>query len=272
MHIRTIQRRYWYCTIIISLFFVIALDARKALIVAPVADLVADPIAVPGAAFCSYNDIPLAAANPRQARVCPRLHQAIFNELIDIIEEQKDEARVAISSAYYTIPNNPEKQVYYWTHKKNLIPLDTLEKHGLDLKKIPCPIDFNNPALAQTHTNSITLLFPWSDPVTKQTFSSGTRFVLTPQQQQKNAYSIYIFDPNKVSFKETGIPKKICARYANLKNSQERVACFVQLLRTWAHQQNGFIPYVWGGCSFINVYNFIISICCNYTVRNSFCY
>ena len=35
----------------------------------------------------------------------------------------------------------------------------------------------------------------------------------------------------------------------NLSPSARRQQ-FVALVRSWAHQANGFIPYVWGGCSF----------------------
>ncbi|TET06239.1 hypothetical protein E3J79_02715 [Candidatus Dependentiae bacterium] len=244
---------YFYLLFFISLVvaYETLCEAKKALVIVPVADLVGQPLSTSNVLF-TYHNIPLAAGTPKQSAVCPRLHQLLFNEIVDVIEEQDDEVQVNIATVYHLIQISKKPQITYWTHKKNLVQLNDLEKRKIAIHKIPSPIDFNNPSLKTTHSNTITLLFPWVNPITKQVFSSGTRFVLTPQQLQKNYYSIYLFNPMNFSFTETAIPKQLCLHYNNLHNNGERIALFIQLLHKWAHQDNGFIPYVWGGCSFIN--------------------
>lgn len=246
---------YSYLLFFISLYAVAygtLCEAKKALVIVPVADLVGQPLSTSNV-FFSYHNIPLAAGTPKQSSVCPRLHQLLFNEIVDVIEKQNDEVQVNISTVYHLIQMSTKPQITYWAHKKNLVPLEILDKKRVDIHKIPPPIDFNNPSLETTHANTITLIYPWVNPITKQTFSSGTRFVLTPQQPQKNYYSIYLFNPMNFSFTETAIPKQLCLHYNNLHSNGERITLFIQLLRKWAHPDNGFIPYVWGGCSFINV-------------------
>jgi len=57
-----------------------------------------------------------------------------------------------------------------------------------------------------------------------------------------------------MNFKEINIPKNLVCRSSDLQTNKDRRALFVQLLKKWAHPGNGFIPYVWGGCSFVNIY------------------
>jgi len=231
-----------------------SIDAKKALIIVPIADLAGKPLTNSEILF-NYDTIPLAAGSARESRSCPRLHQLLFNEIVDIIEEQPQEVRIAIPNVYYLIPQSTEPQTNYWTQKKNCIPLEILKQKRVNLRKIPIPIKFNNKEFIQSQSNNITLLVPWIEPSTKKRFSAGTRFVLTPQQKNNGHYNVYILDTANFSFKEVMIPKKLCLVPGNPRSNAERIALFVQLLQKWAHPDNGFIPYVWGGCSFINVYH-----------------
>jgi len=222
---------------------------QKALVITPVADLVGHPLINNKN---TYNKIALDAEKASRPSTCPRLHQILFNEIVDILQETKREARIDISNLYHTQNKHSQPKTTYWTEKKNLIPVSELKKKSLNCNNIPPPIEFNNknsinsPAIA-------TLIFPWYDPITKQTFSAGTRFKLT-RATKEGYYTVYLFDPQNYIFQKSHIPKKkaIISPY-RLKNEQ-KIKLFINLLQQWACQQKGFIPYVWGGISFIDLY------------------
>lgn len=247
-----IFRAFLLFIIIYITIYANVITAKKALVVVPIADLVGRPMSGPNI-LVSYDNIPLAAGKFKIGQMCPRLHQLIFNEIIDIADEQSNEVRVNIPNVYYLIQMSSQPQIAYWMQKKNLIPLDQLEQKGLDVSKIPKPIEFSNNGLALTQNNTITLLFPWVNSLAKQAYSVGTRFVLTPDQNNKNHYSVYLFDPASMNFNHVEIPKQLCIENDRPHNNADRISLFLKLLRKWAHPDNGFIPYVWGGCSFINV-------------------
>lgn len=47
----------------------------------------------------------------------------------------------------------------------------------------------------------------------------------------------------------------MCLVQSKLTTHKQRTQLFVKLLRSWTHLNNGVIPYVWGGCSFIGTSN-----------------
>jgi hypothetical protein len=126
-----------------------------------------------------------------------------------------------------------------------------LLNRGCSLDTIPSPLDADR--TMTTPRNTVTLQSPWYDPVSQQTFSVGTRFVKANEQlsSDNGMVSVMILDPQQFIFMPTEIPKKVCAPHY-FANNQEKIAHFVALIRHWATAYNGFIPYVFGGCSFTN--------------------
>ncbi len=238
------------CVITLVQFRADDIIAQKALVVVPVADLLGTPLIKNNDAL-SYDNIPLAAGKFMRNQLCPRLHQVIFNEIVDIIGEQSSQVRINIPNIYYLSYSDRSTHTTYWTLRHNLIPLDTLKKKGLDLNNIPEPIAFSNNGLAMYNENTITLVLPWLERQSNRTFSAGTRFALTHKQNYKDFYSVYVFDPISTTFTTQNIPKELATKCNTSTSTHERRVQFVNLLRRWAHQEQGAIPYVWGGCSFI---------------------
>ena len=118
--------------------------AQKAVIIVPVADLVGQPMK----SFyknkkptSSYAELPWAASGADHFLVCPRLHQALFNEVVELCEEFGQEARIRLSNIYYTTMKNTTPQRDYWVLRKHVMTFDELKKHNVDLSTIPQPID-----------------------------------------------------------------------------------------------------------------------------------
>lgn len=219
--------------IIILFVFFQSSCARKAVVIVPVADLY-------GISNPSKN--PLDA---QPSAGCPRLMQLLFNECIDIIKEHEDKVFIAITHAFHIPVHQPHQRItHYWTEKKNIQLLETLPQQALTT--LPPEINFAN---KQENTSIVfTLTRPWYDSKTKQTYSAGTRFVM--YGQSKNKYHIMFWDFQNSRLIKSHIP----IHYGILQTQtdpKKRQQQFVQIARSWADQSYGIIPYVLGGCSFM---------------------
>jgi cell wall-associated NlpC family hydrolase len=223
--------------------------SQKALVIVPIADLVGQPFTnkkQPEPAY-SYQNLPICGGK-NHGQSCVRMHQLLFNETVDIVQEQSDEVLVSIPNAFFTTEANRHTTTY-WTHKKNLIPLDTLEQKGLNLDYIPPAISYETTNANQP--NIITLHMPFHDVHNNRTFSAGTRFVCMHTTTSEENYTTHYFDNKTSTYTPLEIPKNRCLPIKNF-SKKERIALFVQVVRNWATLETGCIPYVWGGCSFNN--------------------
>lgn len=225
---------------------------KPAVVIVPVAELVGEPFKITKSSNHDiehlYENLPLCGGkNP--AIACPRIHQLLFNEQVSIIKEAADQVQIEIPNLYFVTGNNKKPHNLYWTLKKNVRSLQECLQHTKDEACFPKPIDFSNP-FTMHDPAIVTLKFPYFIPALNISFSAGTRFVLA--QETKQAYQINIFDPIMHDVKKIELPKKICFTSQNYSPAQ-RIEEFVNLLRSWAHQTNGIIPYVWGGASFTHI-------------------
>lgn len=189
-----------------------------------------------------YCQLPIAREKGHYA--CPRSHQLLFNELVKIVEEINDEVKCELLNVFYKKKNN-ERCSYIWVLKKNIYRLKELKKKKIDLSVIPAPYTNNR---KKSLTNILTLLWPWYDPITKQKYSAGTRFVRASKFDRPNIHAIYILEPDTFKRKITYVPCELAiVKYP--KNKDEAKELFLEIVKKWANQSN-FIPYVWGGCSF----------------------
>lgn len=177
----------------------------------------------------AYHSIPAAS---KKITNCIRNHQLIFNETVTVIEEKGDEVCVEIHPLFFTTHTNKTPQHMYWCLKSAVMKI-TPDIH----RAIPSPIH------KQTD-DTVALLFPFHDPITKCIYSAGTRFV-PAEQQHEDTYTVFVCTPNE-KIERIQLPRNICI-HAGHKTKQERIADFVTIVRLWAKQN---IPYVWGGCSF----------------------
>lgn len=221
--------------------------AQQAFVIKPIIDLVCQKSEQESSEY--YKNIPFCGGKPHMYSSCIRIHQLLFNETVEITEERGNEVCISITNLFYITEKGNEPQTKYWAHKDGFITVEQLEKKDLDLHKFPHPISFSE-NLEPRKQNIITLLFPWYDPITNQTFSAGTRFVKSEKPLTGNTTPIYVFDPKAESFKETKIPLSYTVTVNHMKGKKQKIKTFVRILRKWANLKHGFIPYTWGGCSF----------------------
>jgi hypothetical protein len=264
-------------------------EPYSALTITPVADLVEtstqtlfqniEPKSV-------YDFLPLCGGyTPAPSFTCPRVHQLLFNEVVEVVQERGEEILVRIPNAYHLyhkenssnlIPdiNLPlsKKNVplnSFWTLKKNVLPLASVGINKDDLLKIPPSISFTSKRTQ--FENVITLAMPFTDPQTGISYSAGTRFVKTAEQPTDKALiRAYAFNSTTNNFKTIEIPQELCITQSH--NHKERIRQFVSLIKQWANLDSGYIPYVWGGSSFIHTSNqesHEIELCVN-NVETSF--
>lgn len=209
----------------------------------PVADLVGHPLHSCLSLY-SYETIPVYSKTVAGTPACPRMHQLLFNEKVTVLKETATEVCVAIHSVYFTTQQRPSPQKTYWTEKKNIIPLHKIADASAYL---PEALDFATKKITSSQP-TVTLIMPWFDPISNQTFSAGTRFVLA--HHKEHTYYVYLLDPVTCTFNQLPIDASICLLEKAHTCPQEKRAHFVAVLKHWAHLENGFIPYVWGGASF----------------------
>ncbi|MCX5922057.1 MAG: hypothetical protein NTX86_01885 [Candidatus Dependentiae bacterium] len=266
------HRTMLYCFLLLPLSLY-ANNTHKALVAVPIIDLVGSPIQdlIPNVSEPkAYKALPLCGGNTNKFLACPRMHQLLFNEVVTIIEVKNSEALIHIPNFFYMVNGKATPQHAYWTPKKNLIMFKELVKQGVDLEKIPKSLSFRKKTIPVDH-NTVTLIMPYTDTTLPYTFSAGTRFIKVQDLSTKEDLSaealakeeannspditrVYAFDKKSMSHKELAIPTSLLVSNEN-KEPKEKIKQFVDLLKQWAHQKNGFIPYVWGGCSFTKTNN-----------------
>lgn len=229
---------------------------QKGVINVPIADLIGQPITTirPNeSAEHAYSSLAACGGQTKSPYSCPRLHQALYNDIVEIVKESNDELCIQISHAYYRIPSSSTPQTQYWTLKKNITLLDDLAAHNIPSNHLPDPINFsdtNNCALH--HTDIVTLTEPHHDSTLRMTFSAGTRFIRVPEHPKKRSstISVFVIDYKTVKEHRIKIPIHKCVTNNQTKTTNERIADYVNLLKKWAHTKQGCIPYTWGGTSF----------------------
>lgn len=250
----TISHKIVYIMLIAAVFIadwpMLATKKQSAVIIVPVADMVGNPCeqdAITHSSLGAYTTIPLCGGPiPRCYLNCPRIHQGLFNEIVHIVQEQGDQVHIALDTIFY-VDSLGMRHNQFWIHKSSIMPLKQLVRHGCPLENIPPTMGTEN--AASTHKKIITLQDPWYDPDSQLTFSAGTRFVASEQRSADDTIDVMILDPHHYTYRRAQIPKKLCAPSKH-KNKQEQIAYFVQLMRHWIDDYEGFIPYVWGGISF----------------------
>lgn len=236
-----------FTTLLIHFPLLCVVRPYQAIAIVPVADLIgesAQKLVGQKNIFTCYNELPLSSQNS-SAR--SRLHQALFHEIVMIVAETKNEVQIALPNIFFQTNSQQKKNNTYWALKKNFIALETLKKRGVNLALLPSPIHYDT---ANTVKNQpiITLIMPFFDTTSKRTFSVGTRF--TMKDQHAKSFEVYALNADASALSSITIPKEYAIRTSSNTSHEEQIKTFLKLLKLWAHHHKGFIPYVWGGCSF----------------------
>jgi hypothetical protein len=216
----------------------------QAVTIVPVADLVGSALANTR----DYATLPLCGGKPKAFSTCKRLHQLLFNEIIEVTLELNGQVEVTLPHLFF-VPSDDttHKMSTYWTLKKNIIPLKDSQLKAL----VPQPISYVQTLAQQPlvpQANTITLIAPYSAPECDCTFSAGTRFIVTATNPENKTVTVELIHPKTHTPTQIAIPYNYCLTPAATREQQRKN--FVKLVRLWAHG-SGAIPYVWGGCSYI---------------------
>ncbi len=215
---------------------------QQGVILKPCIDLVGQPLKASG---LSYNNLPHAGGRKRPFDACPRMHQLLYNEIVEIIKQDQDELHIRVPNIFYITAQHKTPQSSFWTHKDNIVLLDTLD----DKVKahIPVPIDYKKPNQNLAHT--ITLAHPWQSKACACTFSVGTRFICKPIKKGAQKVVAYAAHPHTQQLVTMAIPIAHCIIH-NENNPDQIHSRYTKLLKEWA-QTPGTIAYVWGGSSLV---------------------
>ncbi len=228
--------------------FVFCIEPTYAVTIVPVADLIGQP-----ADNKLYYSLPLCT---KPVTSCQRIHQILFNEIVTIEEEKGDQVRISLNSVFYEQTPCGPPQTTFWSLKKNFMTLDQLQSKKISLSTIPQPINFRTQKNDTIQQETIALLFPHYDSSTRTTYSAGTRFVIAQRHHEiHNTYAVSVIDPHSVVEKIIHLPTTKCIHIDHGQPLQKKRNQFVAILRNWAKPGNGFIPYVWGGCSFTQLHH-----------------
>ncbi|MBA3751317.1 hypothetical protein H0X06_00755 [Candidatus Dependentiae bacterium] len=232
------------CMLFITVGNKIAATDRWALVKVPSADLSAERLSrFQGLPPFSYSTFPCAP--DKGFSIGFRIHQLKFNELVKVQTCLKDEVECEVQHFFY---RGHDKKDYktFWIDRKDLVFLKDLPPKEV-LSSVPPPCRMSDFSY-QCNKNVLTLISPWSDLRTRKTYSAGTRFMRCSAKDTKDRYAVFILDMSSFKSVVSYVPTPFALISYPQKQFQAR-ALFVQVLKEWAHNHNGIIPYVFGGCS-----------------------
>lgn len=222
-------------------FFNISCFPTRAVINCPVADLLGEPLhknVIQG-----YKQIPLHTDNTSN---CQRIHQALFNEAVTIIDQTACEYCVEIPNAYFVTQKSTKLQSRYWTLKENCTLLtDDIQK------TIPTPISYKQTEQSRKKS-TVVLTQPYHDRIS---FSVGTRFVYCPAESDGDTVTAIRYDFVKKRIIRFNIHRSACRIETEAPCSPETRREMIALIRSWINgSHKNVVPYVWGGCSYVYRY------------------
>lgn len=227
----------------------------EAVVVVPIADLLGQSMVTmhTNNIIKEYSLLPICGkGNPFS---CPRVHQLLFHERVTVTAETNTEVCIRVPHIFFTTTNNNEQNTLFWTLKRNIVPVQNIIPSA-SINKIPPPIQFDKQIDSKT-IPTLTLAMPYKETRTGLIFSAGTRFVIAGQRIPLNTHMIpvYLVDPRSYAIIQSSIPRSISILNTKKRSAQEKQELFVHVLKKWAehHAHGGFIPYVWGGCSFTSL-------------------
>jgi cell wall-associated NlpC family hydrolase len=204
--------------------------AEQAIISKPVSDLYGNPY---------KSTAPLAYAQQRaDGTLCPRLHQLLYHDVVEILQTDKDYSYVRVPDFWYQTHGATERNCCFWIRTDDLVHKNKLSPHDW------CNLTGMHGSPPEAY---ITLIAPWYAHTLRTTFSVGTRFSLNTTTPHANYYSVYALHPNTLTVHTLRIPRKF-AYEPTAHTLQERLAYYQQLISQWSRSAK-IVPYVWGGCS-----------------------
>lgn len=249
MHEYTFRVLIFIATILVNYLHALTEKPNMAVVIAPIVE--ASGSALSEFSKCHvaryYEEFPCAPDKGWHS--CLRMHQLKCNEVVTIKPGRctKEELECEVSNLF-ALDGGQKKRSNFWLLRKQVIPLKHLAGK-INLSLIPEPIDMCRSPI-EYNCNVLTLTDPWFDKKIAKKYSAGTRFVRCKERDTKNSYAVYSIDYERCCVKTSLVPKEL----ALVEYAQTEEDCRVQMLKIlkrWAHPQDGFIPYVYGGSTYV---------------------
>ncbi len=233
------SRHYFFLLLFATAPLITKNISIPAVTIVPVANLATEPLSkrFPHETF-PYEKLPTTFKSGIDS--CPRLHQLLFNERVNIVKKQGNDVMVEVPYLFFQTSPKGQKINRYWSDARYFMPMKTANRYQ---PWVPDPIDFNNPTSVR-QSGICTLTRPFYYCPTDKTYSAGTRFITSDKDN-----TALLFDPVAKELLHAPIPASYRVQDSKLKTPQQRQRFFIQLLKQWVHNAHGKIPYVWGGCS-----------------------
>lgn len=177
-------------------------QTQLGVVAVPVAHLVGQPLG----SMHAYQELPLCGGTVNPYISCPRMHQLLLHETVEILKSEGDELFIDVPHTFYITESTKLPQTRYWTSKKNIVSFDELKKKNLDLNLIPQQIHFTKPHSVTQRSHIVTLLKPFFDQEPNQTYSAGTRFVLQRTSDDNKYLYVHALDAFNGTFRTLKIP------------------------------------------------------------------
>ncbi len=187
-----------------------------------------------------YEHFPMGVLNQRD---CLRIHQLLFHETVQILEERGPEVCIQISNVFYHNRPWTRKETTYWTLKKYIQPITEINYAQF----LPTPLNYQHISsfTGRKENTFFTLTKPFYDEETDSLYSVRTRFLLSDQTE--DTVTIFRYHPTRNAVLEITIDKQYGV--INKKLSQkETINAIVDLLCEWTERDCRF-PCIRGGCS-----------------------
>jgi len=175
---------------------------------------------------------------------CPRVHQCLYHDAGIVREEKGEELFIEFPHFYYCEAGVARSN--FWVHKDSVRPVKDVPSSLL--RYIPEPHIAKRSIMADPEV--LTLLLPWQDPQTSVWYSAGTRFVRNKSVDTDSHYGISVVDHAHDAV-YTAFVHHTEAIIDTPRTLEQAKKLFVSILRMWVSHAQGVIPYVFGGCSYI---------------------
>lgn len=209
-------------------------------------EAVSEPLATQkGKGAFNYSNLPFSKVGGYDDWL--RVHQLIFNQVVTLKRRQGKEALVEIPNMVVKMSKKGGPQfLNSWVQVSGLTSLKEIKNRKNDLAKLP---------IAEFNKNKypvLTLTKPFYSSKLKKHFSAVTKF--TYNKILRDQVEVNVFNAKKMRFETMFLPRSLCYFNYAKRSRAHKLKEYIKLLESWSKNKDGFIPYVFGGASWLESY------------------
>src|ERR1700722_17894415 len=154
MAMKNILKRIVYALCMLNcIAFQITARQEYAVVVTPVLDLGDSPSLVIKSSNKAYDKFSLDGGKKNGSIGCPRMHQLIYHEIVQIKKKRGSDYEIEIPNIFYITHQSATPKNDSLINKKHLITFTELKNKKVDLSKFPDPISFDKKKEAYDSSN-----------------------------------------------------------------------------------------------------------------------